>query len=293
MPGCPAWLRRYAVAAGCLFTIITPAHAQVLRGRVVDQASGAPIVEASIRVSGANDFIDGVISDSAGRFSIVLPGAGTYTLNAGRLGYASAGPLGITARRDEIVDIVLRLGTAAVPLAPLEVTARTTASSTLQDVHKRVEQVRRTGIGRAMTRDEIVRRAPVAAATLVSALSPRMTGDAGIRDENTIVVHSGSPTVRDGVATGICHPAVYVDGFRINQRGPGNVNRYLAVEDIEAVEVYLGLGEMPVQYRDPANCGVVLFWSRRAPAADAKVLTWGRAAIAALAITAVVLFGAF
>ena len=293
MSGLRAWLRRCIAAAAFMFIAFTPAHAQVLRGRVVDRVSGSPLGDVTIRVLAANADVDGVLTDSAGRFSIVLPGAGTYALNATRLGYASAGPLSVTARRDEIVDIVLRLGTAAVPLAPLEVTARTTASSTLQDVHARIEHVRRTGIGRVMTREEIARRAPVAAATVVSALSPRMTGDTGMRDENTIVIHSGSPTVRDGVVSGICYPAVYVDGFRINQGGPANVNRYLAVEDIEAVEAYLGLGEMPMQYRDPANCGVVLFWSRRAAPADAKVLTWGRAAIAAVAITAVLLFGVF
>ncbi len=85
----PAWL---ALAAWLALTCATASatSAQIVRGRVLEEGSGAPLAGAMIVLMDAAGTQAGrILTDDLGRFVLRAPQAGTYTLRADRIGYAS------------------------------------------------------------------------------------------------------------------------------------------------------------------------------------------------------------
>ena len=71
----------------------------------------------------------------------------------------------------------------------------------------------------------------------------------------------GYASITSSRRAGACPMAVYVDGAYTTVR---NVDE-LVLEDVEAVEVYRGPSEVPLQFSPPAydrTCGALLVWSR-------------------------------
>src|SRR5437763_1631042 len=85
---------------------LTPA----LGGRVVAAATGDPIRNARVAVS-TDRYVAPVLTDNAGRFTIVNLPARRLTLTASKPGFAKASPLVVAAGQDPIV-IALQLGAA-------------------------------------------------------------------------------------------------------------------------------------------------------------------------------------
>ncbi|HUF50755.1 MAG TPA: hypothetical protein VMN60_07980 [Longimicrobiales bacterium] len=219
-------------------------------------------------------------TDSAGLFQLVLPAPGRYELRASRIGYATIGPTELIAERDRDLEIVLRKSTQALALDPVEVTLRHTARTQLDEVRARIDWERRVGIGRAMTREEIERRAAPTLPALVSTMSPRVRTVAPITGLEVILLPAPGTEYR------VCTPVMYIDGIRAADALANNI---LVPENLEAVELYIG-AQAPVQYGG-GTCGVVLFWTRRGADADSPFLTWKRAAAAAVVIAVILLFG--
>ena len=90
---------RGCLALALLLAFPAMAHAQVVRGRLVDQASGRPLEGAMIVLTGPGGDVASVLSDALGRFSVRAPEAGTFALRADRIGHASTTlepfPLGV------------------------------------------------------------------------------------------------------------------------------------------------------------------------------------------------------
>jgi hypothetical protein len=75
--------------------IIAPqlAHAQVVRGMVTERVSGAPLAGVVVSIANVRDSLrpGGIrhgLTNSRGEFAVALPGAGSYTLSAKRIGVA-------------------------------------------------------------------------------------------------------------------------------------------------------------------------------------------------------------
>ena len=67
---------------------VTPAaaRAQVVVGQVVDAADGAPLASAVVTLlDTARTRVGGVLTDSAGRFTLRAPAAGTWLVRAERV----------------------------------------------------------------------------------------------------------------------------------------------------------------------------------------------------------------
>ncbi len=60
---------------------------------------------------------------------------------------------------------------------------------------------------------------------------------------------------------GRCVPAVYIDGMEASD-GYESLDDLVSTQQIAGIEVYAGLGEVPMQYRSN-GCGVVLVWTKR------------------------------
>ena len=75
-------------------------------------------------------------------------------------------------------------------------------------------------------------------------------------------VTGGNPDVTFEVA---CYFAIVVDGIKLwtpGQHEPPNVQTY-SVVGLDAIEVYRGAAELPVQYQGVGSaCGAVLLWTR-------------------------------
>jgi hypothetical protein len=271
-----------ALLAGALIVPATHAHAQLVRGTVVDGSGRGVALVSVVAGTATQASVASAVSDSTGAFLITLPAAGTYTLTASHIGYASAAPVEVQLQSDEEVDVRIRVDVDALRLAAIDVTARRRTLSARAALYRRIDELRQRGVGRFALREDIERMRPQSTTRLLAQLAP------GLRTIDTQDVNVNSVLMRR--AAGYCAPAIFLDGMRMNTR-PFNVNAIIDPDLIEAVEIYTGSAQIPVGYHDPQGCGSILFWSRIASPDDPgmKPLTWTRLAIAGLLALGVLL----
>jgi hypothetical protein len=271
---------RSSLCAAVLLALASPGTAQQVRGVAMDSA-GRPVAGVAVEIRARTGAVLPVVStDSVGRFRFTLPGSGTYELRATRIGYAAIGPTELVADRGQDLEIVLRLGTNAIALAPVEVTVRAAAMSRTEEVRNRIEWQRRIGVGSTLTREEIEARAAPTLAALVGSMSSRVRTVAPITGDETIMLASSRSE------WGVCIPYFYIDGVRVD----GSLETsFLLPEQLEAVELYHGGAQAPSEYIGGSECGVVLFWTRSGVDAGAPGVSWKRIALGG-AIAAFILF---
>jgi hypothetical protein len=242
--------------------------AQVVTGRVLEAETGRPLTDVVVilRSTAGQDIAD-VVTDTAGAFRVQSPRFGRFVLVATLIGMET-----VTSPPFDVelgsMDVVLRMAARAVPLDPLTVETRSSADlGFLHGYYERMDRNQRAGIGRFITRDQIERRNPISNGDLFRGL-PRLT----VHEERGRGAHV---TMRG--AQGECIPAVFVDGIRMNRRGRAYVDENTRPSDLEGVEIYTGLAQMPGVYHDERNCGVILFWSRRTSGTPGdRPLNWPR-----------------
>ena len=257
-----------------LALLAAPLSAQTLRGRVVDGASSGQIEGAALRLIGA----DGAVAASAltaasGAFSLVAPAAGLYSLSAERIGYASLllGPFDLPVGAPLEVTVPMRLEAIALDSIAVSVdpTERFLRNMGFYDR-------RRMGIGQFIDRAKIEEtKAQDASDVLERGITGmRMVRKFGFAD---LEMRPGViATLGNAQDQGInCAPLVYLNGMlvahntspsqRPDEWGVGRFNlENLAASDIEAVEVFAGQAQAPVQFaRGSGRCGVVLIWTKR------------------------------
>lgn len=265
-----------------LLAAAVPAAAQRVRGAALT-VDGAPVADVLVeirRVGG--ETLSPLSTDSAGRFDLILPGPGRYELRASRLGLAPIGPAELIAELGQELEIVLRMSTEPLALDPVEVTARRAARTQMDEVRNRIEWVKRLGTGRALDRKEIEDRQAPTLPALIATMSPRVRTIAPVTGREDILIASSRN------ASGVCTPDMYLDGMRATGLVAHNL---VTVENLEAVELYIGGLEAPAQYGGGSDCGVVLFWTRRGGDPGASQLTWRRLAVAGAIVAAILLVG--
>lgn len=100
-------------------------HAQTVRGRVLERATGRPVHLAGVHLVDADrNQISMAIADSLGRYALDVPASGEYYLFAQRLGYfETVSPLlEVSAERPYEIDLELR--PEPIRLDPIGVTVR-------------------------------------------------------------------------------------------------------------------------------------------------------------------------
>ena len=136
-------------------------------------------------------------------------------------------------------------------------------------------QRRRSGIGRALTREEIEDQSPYRLADLFRQIpgAQIISGNDGFED---------SVRLRGG-----CTPIVVLDGLRLGN--PIRIDDIRTVNEVEALEVYQG-SETPIQYTNITTCGVIMLWTRDPIAEEGAGFSWGRT-ITVVAIGIAMIFG--
>lgn len=90
-PARPARPDPAALVLLSLLALPSGASAQDVQGRVMEEASGAPVAFAGVFVmDGERHVVGSAMADSLGRYTLTLPGPGRYTILVQRLGYFEA-----------------------------------------------------------------------------------------------------------------------------------------------------------------------------------------------------------
>lgn len=108
---------------------------------------------------------------------------------------------------------------------------------------------RERGLGRFITRAEIERRHPV----YISDMLRMVPGLSVSRNR-------GTTEIRSTRSAGRCAPGIWVDGQRLTDV---DLDAFVHPQDVEAIEVYRGVGETPVEFSSGFSpCGAIVVWTR-------------------------------
>ncbi|HSJ23657.1 MAG TPA: TonB-dependent receptor plug domain-containing protein [Longimicrobiales bacterium] len=246
--------------AALLIALPDQGAAQVVHGRVVLAGTEQPLADVLVRLH----FPDGrqaatTVTDSAGGFRMRAPSLGSFSMSAELIGMAPVSTAQVRLNLSEEVEVELAMSEQPVPLDPLTVKGRAEIDiGFLAGYYERIERQQRLGIGHVLTRDRIEERAALDVADLLREL-PGVHVVQGMRQVQSILFRGG--------ARGECVPRVYLNGILQNRGGAAGdlaaVDETVRPYDLEGLEVYRGVSEMPAEYYDDTRCGVILLWTRR------------------------------
>jgi Carboxypeptidase regulatory-like domain len=253
--------------------------AQVLRGTVVDSASGKPVAGAHLLVSVAGaTAVSDTATDKDGRFSFALPGVGQYVLRVSRPGYSTRVTQPIAVEKEFVVAVELRL----TPLAVLLDTVTVVAEKVVVEqqlpflVDAGFYDRRSKGIGHFLTRTDLDQHPPDRMTNAFQGISGVHVVCGG-RTSSPNGCDVQAPGATTMFKRGVCKPSVVLDGVVLRAGGvlntestPENravdrpVDELLNPFNIEAVEIYTSPAGVPVQYLGYLSpCGAIIAWSRR------------------------------
>ncbi|MEZ4589355.1 MAG: carboxypeptidase regulatory-like domain-containing protein [Gemmatimonadales bacterium] len=242
-------------------------QAGVVRIEVRSETGGTPIADAIVVAEPSGD---STRTDETGVGWLRGAPAGAQLLEARALGF------GTTSREVSVgvgdtTRVTLSLGAVAVALDQIEVSGRSSAG-----VHPRMrgfEERRREANGHFVTLEQLDARknSPVSnvlrlspGANLIPRPSP-CNGYAAAAGRR-----SGYSDYRcgDSVFLPACYLTVFVDGIVFwrpdSDVPPPDIDQF-RTDDLEGVEIYVGVSQTPVQYQlggPGGNCGAILLWHR-------------------------------
>jgi hypothetical protein len=245
-----------ALAAAVFASLPAPAAAQAdapatLHVIVHAHQGGAPLAGARVEVLGARVAAN---ADAGGvaRLAGVRPGPAIVSVH--KLGYGDERfPLNVAP--GDTVSVEVDLESQAVRLAEVRATALHSRALTESGFFQR----QRTGIGSYAMRMDWEHRGRLEFTDIIR----RMRGIRVARtdDGRTLLVPGRGGLSLSSMCSGVL---LFVDGVRVNVDGRyDDVNQLVPLSELEAVETYAGLGEIPAQYNETGSaCGVVLAWRR-------------------------------
>jgi TPR repeat protein len=219
-------------------------------GRVTDDSGQSGLSDVDIHV--VNRLTGRAISNQQGRFSLDGITPGLAEIRFERLGYEPRTEA-VIVQPGTTVDILARMATEPIPLAPIEVVAI------------RSPYLQRMGFYERSTSDWGTQFGPAE----IQALAPEVLSDLIYRVPGVIVERApqpGAPAIvysrrRTGATDEGCRLEIYLDGVRMEGYDFDEVTPM----QVEALEIYQGL-DVPVEYQrrsSQSGCGIVLVWTRR------------------------------
>jgi len=268
-------LRRLLPFAALL--LATPLPAQRLRGKVIDAVTGAAVPAAAVRALVEGRDVGRARTAADGTFNFQLRVPGTVRIEAQRTGYGTTvtGDLPVGLR--ETVDVEVKISAEAITIEPLRVTARVAPPRRRSLERNGFYDRERRGIGKYLRREEIERHGRSNMAQVLSYVPGTAVLRRGFRDY-IYFPRNGGPglgRVRSsnsrgraqwGPPAGGCLPRLFLDGIRVSYDSDADINSFVDPEAVEAVELFRGPSEIPVEYNDNnSQCGVILIWTRQEP----------------------------
>lgn len=215
-----------------------------LAGRVL-QANGRPMERSVVVVhgSGASD-----TTDATGAFALDALPAGTFTLEARAIGYTPR-RVAVDLVGDQVASAQVTLDERIPTLEAVTVYGEAGRRGSLAEFMDRAKG----GFGHFVTPADIERRRAFATTDFLRTMP-------GVRVVPT--GGSGNMILVRGQASlqGQCMPDVFLDGVLLHD-GATDLDRLVNVQDLAGMEVYTGLGSVPLQYQRGA-CGAVVIWTK-------------------------------
>ena len=244
-------------AALMAFGLFVPngASAQFVSGRVIHASTEQPLDAVNVEIHAPDGSrIARTLTDSAGKFVMQASRTGSYSIVAERIDMTTVtSPL--TVGVGEEVEVVIRMAELTFALEPLTVQGRSRRNiGALAGYYDRVERNQGLGLGTIITRDRIDSRH-------VFQVSDVMRGLVGLDIVNR--AGRGSELRFRSRGRAGCSPRLFLDGMLTNRGEPAYIDELLDPQDLEGVEIYQGLSQMPGEFHDMSGCGVVLLWTRR------------------------------
>lgn len=227
--------------------MLEPARTQTaVLGSVTDSRSGDPIPAAVVTLDGTVS----VATNLTGNFRIADVTPGRHLVQVKRIGFKRA-VVNIDLPSDQAgVELEIRLDPVPVELPEIVVEGERTlyAYGRLRDFYER----RRRGIGHFVTRWDIEKRQPHVVSDVLLGI-PGLRIVPGALGRNTIELTDPSFSCRN--------PLVFLDGTLI---GGANPDEFLNPQDVEGIEVYTRISEVPLQFSTSSGsvCGVIAVWTR-------------------------------
>jgi len=235
--------------------LATAAEAQIIRGRVIQDVTDAPVVAADVMLlSTDHNVLARTPTDSLGWFMLRIANGGRYRLRAESIGHKGATTAEFDVGYGDQLEVRIVLSPTVVLLAPLEITARSRpllSGMTMQGYNERREK----GLGYAITREDIDQRHARAVTDLLRMVpGVRVEWDFG---GSTVSIPSAANQIYGG-----CRVKVYLDGLEFVW-GASTIDD-IPTYDIEAIEVFKTLADLPPELAgSDARCGVIAVWTRR------------------------------
>lgn len=223
---------------------VVAAEPGILRGRVLDGATNAPVATAAVSLEGTGLTR---ITDAQGRFGFSELPPGQYQMSVSLIGYASRTD-GIWVRSKEATDVEVPLALDPVALDPIVVTVHSNWLAR-NGFYRRAD---RGYSGRQWTRTEIEERDPINLSDMlrmVPGIRVEWRGLGGVQ----VLSNRGAR----GFSASGCPLALYVDGMLMSDFDVDMISP----RAVEGLEVYNG-SNAPIQYQFRHLCGVVLVWIR-------------------------------
>jgi hypothetical protein len=226
-------VRNGMLVASAVFLLLDSAAAQgqTVRGRVMDESSGAGLAGAEVSLWADGRLSAVAIADSGGAFTMRAPGPGSYRLAVVSLGYVARDSVPVELQRGQTAQLTLRLRPAPLQLDSLAATASV-------GIHPR----------HLPTFDGfLVRRhtaPPVGHARVVTRHDPEMRSAITVAD---VLKWFRTPNK--------CIDAYY-DGYPLS-RPLGSI----AVIWLNGVEFYSNPLYAPLGFRTGGPCAIVVLWS--------------------------------
>lgn len=262
---------------------------QLVYGRLLDDAFGEPIPQGLIRLLGeSGPAAATTLSDDEGLFWLVSPSAGTYRLQAERIGYkTSTGPV-LYLMLGDTIGLDFYLSVEAVLLNPIVVRAAERPWEDRYDLTglegflRRYSTLSRAGFGEFLTRDSIAEyedRVITSGHMLLQSMT-------SVRNVVSGGLGYGQVILRQG-----CIPHYFLNGTLVPpdavDSGQINPMAIYPPETLEAVEVYVR-PTIPAEFLQGGfPCGVVALWARQTPDPDSEARTWKKWAFALGVLTLV------
>ena len=178
---CHTLLCATLLGAGLAVAHPTDVRAQVVRGVVVDEASGRPMPGiVVVLLDSLGNRLSGVLADDDGRYAIRSMTPGRYAVRAERIGYRSDAPTKVTLGGGQTIE--LRLVTRPIPvvLSSVKVTGRSscvTGASDGREVSAVWEETRKALYATDLTqRQELFSAKVTRFQRTVDAVTGRVTG---------------------------------------------------------------------------------------------------------------------
>lgn len=245
---------------------------QFVYGRLLDDENSQPIPQGLVRLMGTSGSTAATtLSDDDGVFWLVSPSAGTYRLQAERIGYKTSTGPELHLMPGDTIALDFYLSMEAVLLNPIVVRATARPLGARYDLTGMEGFLRRharfsaSGAGEFLTRDSIAGyerwTGSMQQIMMTSMMSVRMVSDS---------------TERVELRGGCLSPVYFVDGVAV----PPDYPIWSITPDmLEGVEVYVRPHIPPEFLQGGFPCGVVALWSRKAPDLRSEVPAWRKVLI--------------